>query len=74
MKIKIIGHGTLKKYSREEYCPDPLVRIKDILKNLGINNELQDSIVSLKNGKISFLNEELQNGDVIELFILLSGG
>jgi len=74
LQIKIIGYGFLKKYSRGEYRPGSYAEIKNVLNELGVKAELQESILILKNGKVSSVSEELQDGDVLELFVLLCGG
>lgn len=73
-QIKVIGHGILREYTREEIQLSNLKTIENILNSLDIKTKLRDSLLIVKNGKAVSLFDEVDDGDELELFILVSGG
>lgn len=71
--VKIVGHGILNKFSRELYIDVPLT-LKELVKLVGIGEELMKDIVFVR-GSIRIDGDELiKDGDEIHLFVAMCGG
>ena len=69
----LIGHGSLKKYSRDITIDDPKI-ISEILDEMSIPQEIRDILILIKGSVIIKENNLIENDDEIHLFIAVMGG
>lgn len=72
--VKVIGCGTLQQYSADIMMSQHSSCLGEILNALSIPDSVRPSVVAVRNGQVIRPLDEVFDGDVIELFVLLSGG
>lgn len=70
---RIIGHSSLEDMTCEIALDKP-TKLRDVLSRLGMEQQLKDSVLFIRDDKVLALDDLIDDKDTIYLFIMMTGG
>ena len=70
---RFIGHSSQENMTCELHLDKP-TKLRYLLNELGIEHQLMDSVLFVRDDKVLALDDPIEDKDTVYLFIMMSGG